>query len=102
MHEHLSTCPVRLGLYFPGESFFDLSYCADTSKPPARAKIRLKYSHSLHFITGTYDWSLEGPLEKSLKSCIVLYIVEVVVTFGVAELSGVIQNYIYDQSGTVL
>lgn len=30
-------------------------HSADTSKPPVRAKIRLKYSHSVHFITGTYD-----------------------------------------------
>lgn len=102
-HEPLSTCPVRLGLYFLAESFFDLlSYSTDTSKPPARAKIRLKYSHGLHFITGTYDKRLGGPLEKSLKSYIVLHIVVAVVTFGVAEFSGVIQNYIYDQSGTVL
>lgn len=102
-HEPLSTCPVRLGLYFLGESFFDLlSHSADTSKPPARAKIRLKYTHGLHFITGTYDESLGGPLENSLKSCILLYIVVAVVTFGVAEFSGVIQNYIYDQRGTVL
>lgn len=60
MHWPFSACPVRLGLSFPGESFFALlSYSADIPQPPARipfAEQNLDYNTVVDctFITGTY------------------------------------------------
>ena len=66
------------------------------------AKIRIKYNCRLHFITGTCEENLGGPLEKSLMFCVVLYIVSSSSHFGAAEFSGVIQKCISVQKETVL